>query len=151
MPPATPPTPGDRPTGPGFGSRARARFPATGLGARAARRFASSALGADNGSDVALVVSELAANAVRHAETPFELALEDDGRRVRVEVRDGSPTLPSPRGSQDDGITGRGLLIVEHLSSAWGARQTAGGKVVWAELPSATARRLPVLDHAPPG
>jgi hypothetical protein len=57
-------------------------------------------------------------------------------RHLHVAVRDESP-LPLERSAGDE-EPGRGLLIVEGLSSAWGCMRTAGGKVVWATL------RLPV-------
>jgi hypothetical protein len=34
-----------------------------------------------------------------------------------------------------DDESGRGLQIVSQLSLRWGARRTAGGKIVWCEQP----------------
>ncbi|MEU7866509.1 STAS domain-containing protein [Dactylosporangium sp. NPDC049140] len=84
----------------------------------------------------ALIVTELVANAVEHAGTPIGVRVALRTRHLHVAVRDESP-LPLER-SADDEEPGRGLLIVEGMSSAWGCVHTAGGKVVWATL------RLPI-------
>ncbi|MGW1882065.1 ATP-binding protein [Streptomyces sp. NPDC001970] len=126
------------------------RFSATCRGARLARRLAMHRLdlwqvpyGSPASDTVALVVAELAANAVLHGRVPgrdFELRLAYDrtGGLVRVEVSDthpGRPGLPNPaaRGPADaDG--GRGLLLVEAVAARWGvADRTGPGKTVWAE------------------
>ena len=85
-------------------------------------------------ADAGLVTSELASNAARHAATPFEVVVDLGGGHVRIEVRDGSAKSPHQDVSPG-GPTGRGLVVVDHLASAWGADPTARGKVVWAELP----------------
>ncbi len=71
--------------------------------------------------DVAvLVVSELAANAVEHAQTGFDLRLEVRNAALRVEVVDrgaGSPALSVPG---ELATRGRGLLLVSQLAASWG-------------------------------
>src|SRR5260370_27741712 len=65
----------------------------------AARHFAIGTLrrwAADHlADDAALVVTELAANAVVHARSDFTVALSAPGDMLRISVRDASP-LPSP-------------------------------------------------------
>jgi hypothetical protein len=39
-----------------------------------------------------------------------------------------------PRIAEPDALNGRGLVIVEALSTRWGWEPRDGGKVVWAEL-----------------
>lgn len=80
----------------------------------------------------ALVLSELATNAVLHAGTPFFVRVHHDGRSVRVEVEDASPALPDLAG--ESAMSGRGLRIVDAPATNWGSQRKAGGKVVWAEL-----------------
>jgi anti-sigma regulatory factor (Ser/Thr protein kinase) len=84
---------------------------------------------------VQLVVSELAANAVRHsAGEEFELRMRHEGDEVWVAVVDGSqlpPQLRHPR-LEDEG--GRGLHIVDALSRQWGHHREGDGKVVWSRL-----------------
>jgi anti-sigma regulatory factor (Ser/Thr protein kinase) len=64
----------------------------------AARHFAVATIGhwgAENlADDVALVVTELAANAVRHARSGFTIVLSACRNVLRIAVRDASP-LPS--------------------------------------------------------
>jgi anti-sigma regulatory factor (Ser/Thr protein kinase) len=83
--------------------------------------------------DVRLVVSELAANAVMHAQTRYHVRLRV-GPTVRVEVTDASPTLPVVQSSSDSGRGGRGLAIVNALAQQWGVDPLPDGKIVWADL-----------------
>ena len=85
-------------------------------------------------SDLALVVTELVANAVRHAGTDITVRLSRLGDGVRVEVADGStrPLRPRLVTLADEG--GRGLLLVDALSTRYGVEAERAGKLVWAEL-----------------
>lgn len=84
--------------------------------------------------DAVLVADELVSNAQRHGRAPrrCRLALIDQGRCVRVEVDDSSPAQPRLRTPDRSG--GRGLVLVDRLSSSWGVRNHADHKTVWAEL-----------------
>ncbi|MCZ2523135.1 ATP-binding protein [Streptomyces sp. HB2AG] len=100
----------------------------------------------------ALVVSELATNAVRHGSRDgqsleLRLLLLPDPAVLRVEVSDargGTVPDPVPPGpvpvhttdSAEDGAeSGRGLLLVDALATRWGWAPGPGtGKTVWAEL-----------------
>jgi anti-sigma regulatory factor (Ser/Thr protein kinase) len=104
----------------------------------AARRFVRDVL-RDQAREVLdaaeLMTSELATNCVQHAETCFELVIDAAQREIRVEVRDaglGRPTRQSPSPTDR---TGRGLMIVEAMSAAWGIEPTPRGKTVWFTLP----------------
>ena len=82
---------------------------------------------------VAVMVSELATNCVRHTDTEFTVNVEHDRAHVRVEVTDrgaGAPTLRVPDASEP---SGRGLRIVRELSDSFGVEPSAGapGKTVW--------------------
>ncbi|WP_425443806.1 ATP-binding protein [Streptomyces aidingensis] len=146
------------------------RFTSTPRGARLARRLVSHRLdcwGHPYDSQVnetlTLITSELAANAVRHGVVPgrdFHVRLAAFPDRLRVEVTDTRterfpvPAFSSPPAarsqsrsqspSQSEPEGGRGLLLVAHLATRWGAapRPVTPGKTVWAEL------RLP---SCPPG
>ncbi|GAA1363959.1 ATP-binding protein [Streptomyces beijiangensis] len=123
------------------------RFSATRLGARLARRLAVQRLdawGVPYGTHVsdttALVVAELAANAVLHGHVPgrdFELRLtyEHETGAVRVEVSDTHPGRPDPSAvtaAVADADGGRGLLLVAALAARWGVSDRTGpGKTVW--------------------
>jgi len=84
---------------------------------------------------VALLVTELVTNAVLHAHTPLRLVIEATRDHVRVRVEDESGGYPERRSYPSDAVTGRGLALVEVLSSSWGVEPTASGKVVWCEIP----------------
>jgi anti-sigma regulatory factor (Ser/Thr protein kinase) len=84
--------------------------------------------------DLELIVTELVTNACRHAGGVRGIELTARDGRVRVEVSDSDPTLPAKRLPTSDQPGGRGLLLVEALSRAWGAEPDARGKVVWAEV-----------------
>lgn len=106
--------------------------------ARSARRFITDALRGEDTEQwelaAKLLVTELVTNAILHARTEItvRLALEDDGPRILVSDR--SPRMPSPRSYSSDATTGRGLALVERLSSDWGIEAHEGGKTVWAKL-----------------
>lgn len=84
--------------------------------------------------DLALVVSELAANAVLHARTSVTVAMSVDGDRVRVAVRDDSPLPPVRREADPHDARGRGMVIVEAVAAEWGVDASGNGKWVWADL-----------------
>jgi anti-sigma regulatory factor (Ser/Thr protein kinase) len=84
--------------------------------------------------DVELLATETATNAMRHAGTDATVIVRYLGDRVRVEVGDASKALPQPRNARPDEIGGRGLSLVETLSSSWGVTPTVRGKRVWFEI-----------------
>ncbi|MET8677236.1 ATP-binding protein [Streptomyces sp. NPDC004647] len=127
-----------------------------------ARQFAMAALGrwdlTEQFDSVALVVSELVTNALRHAlpdgsataapEPLVRLHLMHWASRLVCAVRDPSDRGPvvgevSPGDPDCTAESGRGLYLVETFSDSWGWHPLAGtlrGKVVWAlfQLPTAS-------------
>jgi MEDS: MEthanogen/methylotroph, DcmR Sensory domain len=105
----------------------------------AARHFAIGELrrwgAADMADDVALVVTELAANAIVHAHSGFTLAVSVEGDLIRISVRDGGP-LPSADAARAlPPAPLHGLGAVDALASRWGVRPLGpAGKEVWVEL-----------------
>lgn len=102
----------------------------------AARHFAVDAvrqLGAgDLADDVALVVTELAANAIVHAHSGFTVELSTGPDVLRISVCDGSPL---PTGPALPAAPLHGLYAVDALASRWGVEPIGhAGKAVWAEL-----------------
>lgn len=108
----------------------------------AARHFAASEMrrwvaaeATELADDVALVVTELAANAIVHAQSGFTLALWAHQDVLRISVRDGSP-LPRP---EDGPVLSpaplHGLGAVDALASRWGVEPLGvAGKTVWVDL-----------------
>jgi serine/threonine-protein kinase RsbW len=121
-----------------------ARYPGKPASVPAARRFAEKALGPASGAvrdQVLLMVSELATNAVKHARSDFELAVQVDGASVWVEVRDFGGGHPTRRNPPPTEPTGRGLLIVQGMADTWGVDEHAGGKAVWFTIGGSGGRR----------
>lgn len=103
--------------------------------ARAAVTQDAVVLGLDDLSDdVALIVSEMVTNAVRHADPPVRLEVEVTDTEVVVAVCDGTPSLPVRRAADDDAEGGRGMLLVDLLTADHGVRPQPPGKTVWARL-----------------
>lgn len=127
------------------------RFSSTPRGARLARRLALQQLdawglpyGGQVSDTAALLVAELAANAVTHGRVPgrdFELAVTLLGGTLRVEVTDTrgecrppdpGTARPAPRPLAENG---RGLLLVGALADRWEVLDRLPvGKTVIAEL-----------------
>ena len=88
---------------------------------------------------VVLAASEVVTNALLHGEGRVMVEVRPSPDGVRVEVTDqgsGRPRVRRDHGDEDEG--GRGLHIVEMLTSRWGVTpSTSGpGKTVWFELDS---------------
>lgn len=81
-----------------------------------------------------LLTSELVTNAVLHGTGHIQLRVAHEHTELRVEVRDDSPRRPVPRPLRPYSHDGRGLALVETLSSGWGVADELPGKTVWFEL-----------------
>ncbi|WP_408646788.1 ATP-binding protein [Streptomyces carminius] len=112
--------------------------------------------------DVAVIVSELVGNALRHgttatprpplpaerSERPFEgpvrLGLLWRGPTLLCAVSDPSPAAPVLGQPGQLSETGRGLHIIDALSQNWGwSPPGSGGKTVWATVPASRACHHP--------
>ncbi len=119
-----------------------------------ARRFVVDAI-ADAPTEVketvALMVSELATNALVHAATGFDVSVDRSDRTVLVSVRDrgdgGVPTLQAPPSSEPHG---RGLRVVDAMSEEWGVDATWDqGKTVWFRVSLDAEAIRPAIDGSP--
>lgn len=106
----------------------------------AARRFVRDVLMSRRVADsvvdtVELLTSEVVTNAILHGRSGPELAVTVAGDAVRVAVQDLSPDVPVRRLGRLDDVSGRGVVIVEELASAWGVEVGRdGSKRVWFEV-----------------
>ena len=112
---------------------------------RQARRFVEAALVRWNCTaltDVTtLLVSELVANAVMHARSAATVVVLLLPTVVRIEVSDEDPVIPTRWFADAETPSGRGLALVEQLSSSWGITATPTGKCVWFEVDQAVSGR----------
>ena len=92
---------------------------------------------------VELLISELVANGVEHAQTNVDVRIAVGATMVRVEVADRNPALPIMRTPRVDSPNGRGMRIVDGTASRWGVLARRTGKSVWFEIPR--------FDRAPAG
>ncbi|MFK4144685.1 SpoIIE family protein phosphatase [Streptomyces sp. NPDC004065] len=108
--------------------------------ARHARRFTRRTLrtwgvSEDDTDAILLVVSELVTNALVHTDGQVRLDLTLVNHRLRVAVADASPRTPiKPTSIGWEATGGRGILLVEAMSTAWGTLPVSGGKQVWCEM-----------------
>lgn len=124
----------------------------------AARRFTALTMArwglTERGEDVAVVVSELLSNALRHGlpplvedrpNRPIRLGLVHSGPSLLCAVADPSDELPVPREAGWLDESGRGLHVIASLSDQWGSCMARGrpGKVVWATFSTAQLSLLP--------
>lgn len=92
------------------------------------------------------VVSELVANAVRHAKALPDGSIRVHWKvrapRVELEVTDGGgPEIPMPRPQAEWAPAGRGLRIVRSMAHEWGVADEKVGRTVWVSLGGPSRRR----------
>jgi two-component sensor histidine kinase len=131
------------------------RFANTPASVTQARHFATTAVGSvpsEVADAVAVMVSELATNSVRHAGSHFSVRVDREGAQIRVAVADagsGQPAIRSPRPLEP---SGRGLQIVRALANDWGVAplKDGRGKVVWftVEVPGREASSRETAEPA---
>lgn len=88
-----------------------------------------------------LLTAELAANAVVHVHSSFELRWRPVPGGIRVEVVNDEPEMIVHLVEATDSH-GRGLAIVDRLARAWGVETHPDCKVVWFELPTTGERSV---------
>jgi len=85
----------------------------------------------------ALLTDEVVVNAVKHSDGPIALFVACAGDQVHVEVQDENPDPPVVVDAGLFAESGRGMLLVEAMASAWGTRPSRPpepGKRVWFEV-----------------
>ena len=114
-------------------------LPSDNTAPRVAREFLAQACCGSHEAEVVeeaqLLVSELVTNAIRYGAPPIELQVRCAGEdRLQIRVRDSDPGVPQPRDADPDAETGRGLMLVDVVSDAWGHEEDIDGKAVWFTL-----------------
>ena len=89
----------------------------------------------DRADGFTVVISELIGNAVRYGSQPIVCFLCVDELEMYVSVKDNNPATPGKATcSPEDAESGRGLFLVDQLSSEWGWGHIGDGKHVWARI-----------------
>ncbi|MFF3686778.1 SpoIIE family protein phosphatase [Streptomyces sp. NPDC002187] len=108
---------------------------------RSARHMVRAAVRAwgarERADEIELVADEMITNALMHTDGGAIVTarvLSGAERRLRVEVEDRSSALPRRREAGESGVSGRGLLLVDRLTEAWGVESRGSGKCVWCEF-----------------
>ena len=120
--------------------RAKIDIPASVIGPKIARQLVGVLLDgwdlATATDDAQLIVSELVANAVRHAPPADTLELEvvATSEQIRISLADGSSIVPVVAELDTAATAGRGMQLVAALAADWGADLHQGGKRVWVTL-----------------
>jgi anti-sigma regulatory factor (Ser/Thr protein kinase) len=81
-----------------------------------------------------LLTNELVTNAIIHGAGKIGLALDRFPGHLHIEVSDMGAARPVLRAPDVESESGRGVVIVDALASAWGVRHTDNGKSVWFDL-----------------
>jgi anti-sigma regulatory factor (Ser/Thr protein kinase) len=108
--------------------------------AEARRALVGLALPKVTRENLALLVSELVTNSVRHAGlsagAPIGVQVNNGSGNVRLAVHDDGPGFPFPSHQPDAPLAadGRGLVIVASLSEEWGVDSNADGCTVWCQI-----------------
>ena len=84
--------------------------------------------------DAVLLTSELVTNAVVHAGGAAVLRAELLDDTLRVELTDASNIVPRLIEVKPTRVGGRGLHLVNDISSRWGVTPKSPGKTMWFEL-----------------
>jgi anti-sigma regulatory factor (Ser/Thr protein kinase) len=84
--------------------------------------------------DVALAMTELVSNSIEYGSGPVMVDLVTEDQLLRLDVGDCSEDMPRQPPARRGTVRGRGLLILDELTTNWGVRlRPQGGKTVWCE------------------
>jgi len=122
-----------------LGERARCTsrsFDANPASAAMVRNYVRDSLSPWNvSSDTAMfIANELATNAIVHAHSAFLVEVSLDERTCRIAVVDHDPEPPRMERVRQSSPHGRGLTLVNALSSSWGVETREDGKAVWCDI-----------------
>jgi serine phosphatase RsbU (regulator of sigma subunit)/anti-sigma regulatory factor (Ser/Thr protein kinase) len=90
--------------------------------------------------ELELVLTEILTNALVHGQSDVDVRMRRHVGGIRLEVQDNCPQPPVPTVIvADDAVnaeaeSGRGLLIVDALSTEWGSSPAGRGKTTWVEM-----------------
>jgi anti-sigma regulatory factor (Ser/Thr protein kinase) len=91
-------------------------------------------LEADVCDATALLTSEIVSNAVIHGRSDIRLVVTGAPHGMRIEVGDDNHCHPVPKAADPEDLDGRGLVLLEAISTCWGVDDDQRGKIVWFEV-----------------
>ncbi|MGF7235462.1 MAG: GAF domain-containing protein, partial [Frankia sp.] len=104
---------------------------------RARRMFVEAMLHAGSSGwmwEAQVAFAELVTNAVLHGRPPVDVHVDVTPDGLRLQVADTSTVMPiRPRPGANE-MTGRGLALVDAVSTRWGIARTDAGKIIWTEF-----------------
>jgi hypothetical protein len=111
------------------------RFVTAPSSVRQARKFVVDSVAGTGVDEFAaeLLASELATNAVVHAQTDFDVRVCSSPVVVRVEFTNDAPEMPFAMKEASE-QRGRGMRLLAELASHWGTQTGRDTKMVWFEL-----------------
>ena len=118
-------------------------FPPVPASVAAARHFVAASLASwrpgEQAQVAVLLASELVTNAIVHSgphrpSDEIAVTVNTTDGLARIEVRDNAPGAPELRVTSVDSHSGRGLLLIDALSSRWGFARSGRGNAVWFEI-----------------
>ncbi len=132
---------------------------AAGLARRWVKRELTQRSRAELLDSAVLGVSELVTNALLHVRGLINVRIVDSDDQLVIEVHDSSTNPPADQSASmaakanHPSTIGRGLQIVDSISSSWGVDYEESGKCVWfAPTPdeSVSSQQAQLLKHGPP-
>ena len=112
---------------------------------RWARTWMDQRPGSADPDSVVLAMTEMVTNSVRHGTRPVDVELSVGARLVLLQVSDCSDDMPRQPRSGESAIGGRGITLIDALTSRWGVKYRPIGKTVWCEFPACAGH----LESAP--
>lgn len=84
--------------------------------------------------EAVFLANELATNAIVHSDGEFVVEVSISDQNCRIGVIDHAHERPRVKDVDFESPSGRGLALVEALSTSWGIEERADGKAVWCDV-----------------
>jgi serine/threonine-protein kinase RsbW len=84
--------------------------------------------------EAVFLANELATNAIVHAGGEFVVEVSIKDETCRIGVIDHAQGRPRMGEADRQATSGRGLALVEALSTSWGVEDLADGKAIWCDV-----------------
>jgi anti-sigma regulatory factor (Ser/Thr protein kinase) len=89
---------------------------------------------------VVLAMTEMVTNSVRHGSSPVDVEISVVAGLVLLRVSDCSDDMPRQPRSGESATGGRGIALIDAVTSRWGVQYRPIGKTVWCEFAAGAGR-----------